>query len=217
VQPHALLSRVRELLAKTEKADPHSPGVLSNELLQGTVSLMVSLYGEKSERVEAFNRSIDRAGDFTYGIHTHDDAVKSLCQGALLNLRAELEGGLLGSLQLSFAASELSDFLQLAKLALDPGTDGGKNVAAVLTAAAFEDTIRRMGETLAGVQGRPDLEWIIGTLKTAGVLKAPLLGQVLAHLKFRNYALHADWLDIDKVSVETAWQLVQGLLLQYFQ
>jgi hypothetical protein len=41
--------------------------------------------------------------------------------------------------------------LTLAKEALDEGSEGGKNVAAVLTAAAYEDTIRRMGATLANV------------------------------------------------------------------
>jgi hypothetical protein len=63
-----------------------------------------------------------------------------------------------------------SDFLRLAKLPLEQGTDGSKDVAAVLTAAAFEDTIRRMRDTLADEQGRPALEEVIGKLKSVGVL-----------------------------------------------
>ena len=42
--------------------------------------------------------------------------------------------------------------------ALAVGSDGAKNVAAVLTAASYEDTVRRMGTTLAGVTGQPGLQ-----------------------------------------------------------
>jgi flagellar motor switch protein FliM len=88
--------------------------------------------------------------------------------GALGNLKQEVSGGLLTSVEHQVASDVLSDFVQLARQALDAGSDGAKNVAAVLAAAAFEDTLRRIAKEFAGVIGQDKLENVIGKLKTAG-------------------------------------------------
>jgi len=95
------------------------------------------------------------------------------------------------------------------------GTDGARNVAAVLTAAAFEDTIRRMGATLAGVEGRPDLKEVLMALKKAQVLLGAPLATALGYLKFRNDALHADWAKLNAAVVGSCLSFTEGLLLQY--
>ena len=87
----------------------------------------------------------------------------------------------------------------------------------MLAAAAFEDTIRRMGAAFAGVDDRRDLQDVVTELKKAGILEGPQLSIAQSHLKFRNDALHADWDKIDKVGVSTALQLVQELLVKHFQ
>ena len=92
-----------------------------------------------------------------------------------------------------------------------------KNVAAVLSAAAFEDTIRRMGSAFAGVMGKDDLNSVIDALKSKGVLVAPQLGIALGYLNFRNRALHANWDQIDRASVSSVLAFVEGLLLKHFQ
>jgi hypothetical protein len=89
-------------------------------------------------------------------------------------------------------------------------------VAAVLAAAAFEDTIRKMGAQLCGIQTRDDLSKIVIALKTQGILVGAQFGTVQAQLQFRNDALHADWNKIDAVGVRTVLQLVQELLLKHF-
>ena len=60
---------------------------------------------------------------------------------------------------------------------------------AVLAAAAYEDTIRRMGGAFAGMVGRDDLRKVIDALKDKGILVPPQLGIALSYMNFRNHAL----------------------------
>lgn len=128
---------------------------------------------------------------------------------------SRLNLGCVGTLERTVTGEVLADFLQLAK-ALEPLNDKTKNVAAVLGAAAFEDTIRRMGGQFCGIHDREDLSSIVTALKTKGVLVGAQFGTVQAQLQFRNDALHADWGKIDVVGVRTILQLVQELLLKHF-
>jgi hypothetical protein len=110
----------------------------------------------------------------------------------------------------------LSDFLQLARTALDENSEDAKNVAAVLAAAAYEDTIRRIAKEHAGVIGRDKLDKVITALKDAGLLVSPQLGIAMSYLSFRNHALHAEWDKIDRASVTSVLGFVQELLLKRF-
>jgi hypothetical protein len=67
------------------------------------------------------------------------------------------------------------------------------NVAAVLVAAGFEDTIRRMGAAFCNIHTRDPLQNVVVALKNAGVLVGAQFGTVQAQLQFRIDALHADW------------------------
>ena len=131
-------------------------------------------------------------------------------------MKAEIEGGLIGSLQKRIASDVLSDLVQLARVVLDEPGDNAKNVAAVLAAAAFEDTIRRMGSVFAGVMGKDDLSDVIEALKVKGFIIPPQLGIALSFLNFRNRALHANWSDIDRAAVNSVLGFVQELLLKHF-
>ncbi|HME72197.1 MAG TPA: hypothetical protein VKM54_20355 [Myxococcota bacterium] len=92
-----------------------------------------------------------------------------------------------------------------------------KNVAAVLTAAAFEDILRRMGELFAGVSGRPKLEDVLNAIKDAGLLPEAQVRIAHTGLAFRNDALHADWIKIDRNSVQQYLGLVEGWLSERFR
>jgi nicotinamide mononucleotide adenylyltransferase len=110
----------------------------------------------------------------------------------------------------------LTDLIQLARTVLNERDDGAKNVAAVLAAAAFEDTIRRMGETFAGVIGKDDLASVLTKLKDAEVMKSPQIGTAQSYLSFRNHALHANWEDVQRESVHSILGFVEQLLLKHF-
>lgn len=110
----------------------------------------------------------------------------------------------------------LSEMVRLAKEILSERTEASKNTAAVLTAAAYEGLVRRMGEELADVTDRPKLEDVIGTLKRADILKGGQIGTAQSFLKFRNDALHADWSQIDRSQVESCIAFCESLLLKHF-
>lgn len=211
-----LKSRIDELLDRARRAEMAKMVERANEVLQGTITVMSAVYGPDSHQVktllEATEQTVKKAP------HNHVAAQgMAVLTGALRNLKAEIDAGLMGSLQRRIAGDVLTDFIQLAKAALDEAGDQAKNVAAVLTAAAFEDTIRRMGSTFAGVIGKEDLSKVIDTLKTHGILMSPQLGIAQSYLNFRNHALHANWDKIDRAAVQSALGFVEQLLLKHFQ
>ncbi len=89
-------------------------------------------------------------------------------------------------------------------------------MAAVLIAAAFEDLMRRMGKSLAGVVGRPELQEVIVALKNADVLKGGQVGIAQSYLKFRNDSLHADWNKVDRSLVQSCIGFIEELLVKHF-
>ncbi len=208
-------ARIDELLALPT---PQLSDLQSNasDLLQGTTTLLAFTHGQRSPQLLAFEAQIAsaRSKDVHWTFRTTE--VRSIALGALRTLKRETETGLIDNLRREITGEVLSDFLQLARSALDEGTEDGKNVSAVLTAAAFEDLIRRMGGSFCGIQTRDKLHKIVVALKTSGVLVGAQFGTIQAQLQFRNDALHADWAKIDAIAVKTVMLLVQELLLKHF-
>ena len=83
--------------------------------------------------------------------------------------------------------------IALSREALEPNNDNAKTVAAVLAAAAFEDTIRKMGATFAQIENRRDLSEVLLTLRKQGLLEDAPFTTAQSYLRFRNDSLHADW------------------------
>lgn len=213
----ALTARVDELI---ERANPQGTvdwAARGSEVFHGTITVLEAAYGPGSMQVAKLVEAFTGLRDGETG---RPDAkmyrAMGPVRGALENLKAELTAGLTGSLRQRLAGAILSDFLALARAVLDDGGEGSKNVAAVLAAAAFEDTIRRMGRDLAGVVGKDDLVDVIGALKKAGALQAPQLGIALSYLQFRNHALHANWEKIALEAVHSVLGFVEQLLLKHF-
>jgi hypothetical protein len=206
----SILSRIEELLNLDTQKDIH---VNSSQLAQGCVSLLTLVYGPNSAQVQQFTDSL--ANIPKGGFRSQWVAISA--QGTLKNLKCEIEAGLAGSLRSRITGEVLTDLVQLARAVLTESGDGAKNVAAVLTAAAFEDTIRRMGESLAGVMGEDDLADVLKKLKEADVIQSPQVGIAQSYLSFRNHALHANWDKIQRESVQSVLAFVEALLLKHFQ
>jgi aminopeptidase N len=205
-----VLGRVNQLLAR-----PLQDDAALEHAFNGILSLMTAVYGEASAQVRGLvQRRADIAKNFKFGAWTQ--ATFALVHGSLTNLKEEVEAGVLSSLERRIASDVLSDLIQLAREALKETADGAKNVAAVLAAAAFEDTIRRIAREHAGVIGQDKLEVVIGRLKEAGLLVPPQLGIALSYLSFRNHALHAEWDKIDRAAVSSVLGFVEQLLLKHF-
>jgi hypothetical protein len=106
--------------------------------------------------------------------------------------------------------------ITLAKDALTRTTYSAIQVAAVLTAATFEDILRRLAGEKAGLTGRPKLEHVITALKDGDVLKGGEISTANGYLKFRNDSLHADWAQVHRFQVESCILFVESLLLKHF-
>lgn len=205
-----VLKRIDELLKLETKAGPQQPSNAA-EISQACVSLLTLVYGPNCGQVEQFNSTMA-----TLEKTSRNFWIIQASKGVLRNLKTEIEAGLTGSLRHQITGEVLTDLIQLARTVLDEPGDNAKDVASVLTAAAFEDTIRRMGESLAGVIGKDDLADVLKKLKDADVMKSPQVGIAQSYLSFRNHALHANWSSIQRESVLSVLGFVEELLLKHF-
>jgi hypothetical protein len=208
-------TRIEELLLLPQRGRGDDPS-LSTELYQGAITMLELTHGKNSSQISAL-RDLVASHQKSKDHHTLiTRAITSSALGSLKSLKREVEEGLVGNLRREVTGEVLGDLLLLAKATLEQGTEGSKNVAGVLVAAAFEDTIRRLGATYCGIRTRESLPDILAQLKAAEVLKGSQVGVVQSHFQLRNDAMHADWDKIDVVGVKTVAALVQELLLKHF-
>ena len=123
--------------------------------------------------------------------------------------------GILTSIRRAITGEVLSDLLKLSRTVLEDTGDSPKNVAAVLAAAALEDTIRRMAER-NGIDAEGKLSEVLSALKSTGVIQGAQVGIAQSYLGFRNKALHANWDQIDRPEVVSVLGFVEQLILKQF-
>lgn len=143
------------------------------------------------------------------------DWIGVIAKGALQNLKAELDAGLVGSLQRTITGEVLTDFIRLARTALEEKGDEAKKVAAVLAASVYEDTIRRLAITNA-IPHMEKLADVLTALKDKGLLQGSQVGIANSYLNFRNNALHAQWDKVEREAVASVLGFVEQLLLKHF-
>ncbi len=179
-------------------------------------SMLSALYGPESPQLKQFQAGQAAAQKVTDNHQGLGYAINQHARGAIQNTVAELQAGLIVRLRTAVAGEILSELIRLAKETMVDHTEAAKNVAAVLSASAYEGLIRRMGEEFAGIADRPKLEEVIGALKAANILKGGEIGVALSYLKFRNDSLHADWNNVQRSQVESCLAFSESLLLNHF-
>jgi hypothetical protein len=185
-------------------------------VVQGTTGIIELLYGRGSEQLSTLKETLAIQQGNT-GSALFRGRCLQLALGVLSNTLAELDAGLIGSIRQQAVAEVLADFVALSRSALEGGGDQGKNVAAVLAAAAFEDSIRRLGAMYAGMVGGEKLADVLVALKNSGFLKGPQVAIAQSYLTFRNHAMHAEWDKIESEAVNSVLGFVEQLVLKYFQ
>jgi len=133
--------RIDELLAPGTSSQ--SKAIAGHEIFNGALSMMAFLYGPQSPQVQDL-REKGQSMSQRFNGEGLSHNLGLLGRGALQNLSGEIDAGLIGSIQRTVTGEVLTDFLQLSRAALNEPGDGAKNVAAVLSAALFEDTLRRI-------------------------------------------------------------------------
>ncbi|MGC2236315.1 MAG: hypothetical protein WA584_09145 [Pyrinomonadaceae bacterium] len=203
-----VLSRINSLIEATEleKSDIY-------ELFNGTLNILNLLHGENSQVVKFFITEFRNC-------KTHDSNMLgrrtfNLLKGTLKNLKDDFQAGLIGNFQLIITGEVLSDFLQLARKTLLEKGEDAKNVSAVLSAALFEDTIRRLAVS-NGIPHIDKLQDVVTELKKQGILQGSQIGIANSYLNFRNNSLHAQWDKVDRPEIQSILAFTEGLLLKHF-
>jgi hypothetical protein len=182
---------------------------------QFSLSLVAAMYGPSSVQFRGLREYIDAALRNTKN-GDPDRQIAAHARGAIESTLADIKAGLIVDARAQIQGEVIGELVMLAKDALADKTEPGMHVAAVLTAAAFEDVLRRLAEEKAGLTGRPKLESVIGVLKDADLIKGGELTTATSYLKFRNDSLHADWPQIYRVQVEGCLNFVESLLVKHF-
>ncbi len=204
--------RANQILGSPDWSDYRNTG----EAIQFAVSMLAALYGSQSKQLKAFLDGQDAISKMKPGMGNIQLLQLNHTHGAIKNAKEELEAGLIGSMRVIVAGEVLAELVTLGKEILSQKDEAGKNVSAVLIAAAYEDLMRRMGEEFATLTDRPKLEDVISALKGAGVLKGGQVALALSFLPFRNHSLHAEWNKVDNSQVESCISFVEALLLKHF-
>ena len=127
-------------------------------------------------------------------------------------MAAEIKSGLVQSIRLGVVGEVLAELAAMARDALD---EKSVQVAAVLTAAAFEDLMRRLGQEKAGITSRIKLDQVLVELKEKGILQGGEPGVAQSFLKFRNDSLHADWSNVTESQVSSCLGLLDSLIIKH--
>jgi len=189
---------------------------LQNASYHGTISMMQALYGSDSSQEQALRTYLERLRQ-TYHPSNPNIIGQSILaiKGALTSIKAELDSGFIGTLRGRLTGETLTDLIKLARAVLEEANDDAKNVAAVLTAAAFEDVVRRLAD-LKGGKDTEKLSDVLIWLKDMGVLQGSEVGIAQSYLNFRNRALHAKWKEVDRPSVESVLAFTEQIILKNF-
>ena len=135
-------SKIRERIkALIEKADAEATPQEYGEVMQGTLGLITLLYGSGSKQIASLERAVveEQKRTLTLWPDQQRGAVTQLAAGALANVLAELDAGLVGSLKQQAAAEVLTDFVALSRAALAEKGKDAKNDKQV------QDEIESMG------------------------------------------------------------------------
>jgi len=202
-------------LARAAEFDGHVGALIasrkSGEALTFAISFASAFYGPSSPHIEIIRRraeSISKEKGSAYP----DILLYEFAAGCINNMAAEIKGGLTQRIRLGVVGEVLADLLSMAKEAL---SDKAVHVAAVLTAAAFEDLMRRLAQEKAGITSRIKLDQVLVELKDRGVLQGGEPGVAQSFLKFRNDSLHADWNNVRETQVSSCLGLLDSLIVKH--
>jgi uncharacterized protein YutE (UPF0331/DUF86 family) len=203
------LSRIEELMKK--EYDERYDGI--GEVYSGTVAIATQIWGENGTHVQSVKQLREDLRNSKWDPNAQAQFLIQQCHGVLQAMASDIKGGRLGNLRLEFQGQVFADFLNAAKHAV---SEGRKDVAAVLAAAALEDTLKRYAEAKGLSVEDADLTNVVNALKGAGLVSATQGSLLKGMVPFRNKALHAEWTKIEIVEVQGVIAFVGEFLATKF-
>jgi len=127
--------RVDEILRKVNQIRKDNPVILQ-ECLPATIAVFERIYGRSSLQLEQLLGTVKQLGNINPSPGVVDERIRVVLRGVLVNLKSELESGLIGKIFDQAANSAMADFIILSEKGL---SDGQKDVSAVLASTALEE------------------------------------------------------------------------------
>ena len=186
---------------------------------QATLTLLQVVYGTDSLQVSRFTSEYSPLGHEQrngYNDARYVDRVARLVDNVLETAAADIDAGLVTSIASSAKGEVLGDLAALARTILGEGDPNADRAAAVLAAAALEDTLKQLGDAKGvPVSGR-ELRGTITKLKDAGVLGGPQAAVANGFIDFRNKALHGELEHVERESTLAVLGFVETVILKHF-
>jgi len=144
---------------------------------------------------------------------THSKAVAiESARGVFVSAKDDFEGGYVSSLARGIAGEVFGSLLNSASTALK---EGYKDSAAVLAAAAFEDSLKKIAALHGLNVADQELGNVIGALKAQQLIQGGAAKSAERYQNFRNWAMHANWEKITQEEVGGLIGFVEQLLIKH--
>ena len=168
-------------------------------------SLIRAVFGAESPHYMNFAKQFENCVGY-------QEEVQAL-QGIFQSAKESFEGGYIFDVELTVSGEIFGDFVVLAKEAL---AEGQKDVAAVLAAAALEDTLKRYAKVNGLEVDDATMKEVIGAMKSKGLVSGARKSLLDAMPQFRNSAMHAEWEKVTEPEVSSVIGFVEQFLLSEF-
>ena len=172
-------------------------------------NLIKAVFGEDSPHYGNFEKQMNVCSE-TRGRKENIDTLKEIYSSA----KEDFEGGYVFNVDLQVSGEVFGDFIVLAKESL---SSNYKDVAAVLAAAALEDSLKRYAK-VKGINevDNQSMSEVINALKSKGLVSGAQKSLLDAMPKIRNFAMHARWEKISEPEVNSMIGFVEQFLLTNF-
>ncbi|WP_156469985.1 hypothetical protein [Leptospira alstonii] len=185
----------------------------SEELFIGTLSIATTVYGTNSPQLRYLIDLRDKVANSKYMENEKYLALYHATMGYIKNLENEVNDDMIYSLEKIISGDLFSDFMVMAKEAMDSGQ---KDVAVVLTCAALEDSLKRLAKIKNIDVENKEMAETINTLKSKEIISGPQLKVIQSYTKLRNKAFHAEWDKIDTPEVKSLIAFLEEFILKHF-
>src|SRR3989442_4133252 len=156
-----------------------------------TISILSAIYGPTSTQLRSFQDRVKKGqGDNDGQAYYYNDRVAKDIEASLDAALADFDAGIASPSAMREKGEVLGDFVVLARGALDTRTNEADLVAAVLVAAALEETLKQLGAARGIDVYDRDMRGVIENLKEADVLVGAQFSAAHGFVKFRDNALH---------------------------
>jgi hypothetical protein len=168
-------------------------------------NLIISISGENSVHAKSINKAIDKC--------TGDNSQVEGILAVFLSAYDDFKGGYLLSVEKSISGEIFGDFVGMARIAL---SEGHKNVAVVLAAAALEDSIKRFCKNNEIDVQDKSLQDLVNAMKSKSLLSGSKKSLLDSMPRIRDNAMHANWDKISEVDVGTMIGFLDQFLITEF-